>query len=110
MRLREGHADVVLVVAQPTAKSLTIARRAVDMTDDRGGRVIVVANRVRDDEDLAVIREAVGECEMVVVPDDEAIATADREGRAAIDVDENSPGVKVLIDLANRLASMAVPA
>ncbi len=47
---------------------------------------------------------------MVVVPDDAAIAQADREGRAAIDVDENSPGVKVLIALADRLASMAVPA
>jgi len=110
MRLQEGHADVVLVVAQPTAKSLNIARRAVDMTDERGGRVILVANRVRDDEDLAVIRAAVGECEMVVVPDDAAIAQADREGRAAIDVDEQSPGVKVLIELADRLASMAVAA
>ena len=110
MRLQEGHADVVLVVAQPTAKSLNIARRAVEMTDERGGRVIVVANRVRNDEDLAVIREAVGDCEMVVVPDDAAIAQADREGRAAIDVDEDSPGVKVLIGLADRLASMAVPA
>ena len=110
MRLQEGHADVVLVVAQPTAKSLNIARRAVDMTDERGGRVIVVANRVRDDEDLAVIREAVGECEMVVVPDDAAIAQADREGRAAIDVDPDSPGVRVLVELADRLASMRVPA
>ena len=110
MRLQEGQADVVLVVAQPTAKSLNIARRAVEMSDDRGGRVIVVANRVRDDEDLAVIREAVGDCELVAVPDDAAIARADREGRAAIDVDEDSPGVRVLIELAGRLAAMAVPA
>jgi CO dehydrogenase maturation factor len=110
MRLQEGHADVVLVVAQPTAKSLNIARRAVDMTDDRGGRVIVIANRVRDDEDLAVIREAVGDCELVVVPDDPAIAQADREGRAAIDVDPDAPGVRALVELADRLAAMAVPA
>jgi len=110
MRLQEGHADVVLVVAQPTAKSLNIARRAVELTDDRGGRVIVVANRVRNDEDLAVIREAVGDCEMVVVPDEPAIALADRDGRAAIDVDENAPGVRVLIELADRLAGMAVAA
>jgi len=110
MRLQEGHADIVLVVAQPTAKSLFIAKRAVELTDDRGGRVIVVANRVRNDEDLAVIREAVGDCEMVIVPDEPAIALADREGRAAIDVDPDAPGVPVLIELANRLASMAVPA
>jgi len=110
MRLREGHADVVLVVAQPTAKSLNIARRALELTDDRGCPVIVVANRVRNDEDLAVIREAVGDCDMVVVPEEPAIALADREGRAAIDVDEDAPGVRVLIELADRLAGMAVAA
>jgi len=110
MRLQEGQADVLLIVAQPTAKSLTIARRAVELTDDRGGRVIVVANRVRDEEDLEVIREAVGDCEMVVVPDEPAIALADREGRAAIDVDPDAPGVKVLIELADRLAGLAVAA
>ncbi|MGH2917651.1 MAG: P-loop NTPase [Solirubrobacteraceae bacterium] len=110
MRLQEGQADIVLVVAQPTAKSLNIARRAVEMTDERGARVIVVANRVRDDEDLAVIREAVGECELVVVPDEPAIAQADREGRAAIDVDEDAPGVRALIDLADRLAGIGAVA
>ncbi|HWC25584.1 MAG TPA: P-loop NTPase [Solirubrobacteraceae bacterium] len=110
MRLQEGHADVVLVVAQPTAKSLNIARRAVEMTDDRGGRVIVVANRVRDDEDLAVIREAVGDCETIVVPDDPVIALADREGRAAIDVDPDAPGIRALVELADRIATMAVAA
>jgi CO dehydrogenase maturation factor len=110
LRLQEGQADVVLVVAQPTAKSLDIARRAVEMAAERTARTIVVANRVRDDEDLAVIREAVGDCELIVVPDDEAIARADREGRAAIDVDPDSPGVRAIIELADRLAAMAVPA
>ena len=110
LRLQEGQADVVVVVAQPTAKSLDIARRAVEMAADRSARTIVVANRVRDDEDLAIIRAAVGECEMVVVPDDAAIAQADREGRAAIDVDDTSPGVRAILELADRLAAMAVPA
>jgi CO dehydrogenase maturation factor len=110
MRLQEGQADIVLIVAQPTAKSLDIARRAVELASDRGARMIVVANRVRDDEDLAVIRAAVGDCEMVVVPDDPAIAQADREGRAAIDVDPDSPGVRALVELADRLAGIAVAA
>jgi CO dehydrogenase maturation factor len=106
LRLQEGQADVVLVVAQPTAKSLNIARRAVEMAAEKSALTIVVANRVRDDEDLAVIREAVGDCEMIVVPDDEAIAQADREGLAAIDVDPDSPGVRAIIELADRLAAM----
>ena len=110
MRLQEGQADVVLIVVQPTAKSIDVGRRAVELASDRGARMIVVANRVRDDEDLALIRAAVGDAEMVVVPDEPAIALADREGRAAIDVDEDAPGVRVLIELADRLAGMAVPA
>jgi len=110
LRLQEGQADVVVVVAQPTAKSLDIARRAVEMAADKMTTTIVVANRVRDDEDLAVIRAAVGDCEMVVVPDDDAIAHADREGLAAIDVDDTSPGVRAIIELADRLAALAVPA
>jgi CO dehydrogenase maturation factor len=110
MRLQEGQADVVLIVVQPTAKSIDVGRRAVELASDRGARMIVVANRVRDDEDLDLIRAAVGDAEMVVVPDEPAIALADREGRAAIDVDENAPGVRVLIELADRLAGMAVPA
>ncbi|HEY0343615.1 MAG TPA: hypothetical protein VGC59_03145, partial [Solirubrobacteraceae bacterium] len=89
-------------------KSLNIARRAVDMAAEKTARTIVVANRVRNDEDLAVIREAVGDCEMIVVPDEPVIAQADREGRAAIDVDPDAPGVRAIIELADRLAGMAV--
>jgi CO dehydrogenase maturation factor len=111
LRLQEGQADVVVVVAQPTAKSLNVARRAVEMAADKSATTIVVANRVRDESDLEVIREAVGDdCEMVVVPDDAAIAQADREGRAAIDVDPDAPGVRAIVALADRLAAMAVPA
>ena len=107
LRLPQGEADYVLVVAQPTAKSLEIARRAVVIAAERGARTILVANRVRDDDDLELIRSTVGdELEYVVVPDDPAIAEADRDGRAAIDVDEDSPGVRALIDLADRIAGI----
>lgn len=111
LRLQEGQADLVLVVAQPTAKSLEIARRAIDIARDRGARVVVVANRVRDDEDLAVIVAGVGEDqELVVVPEDPAIAEADRDGRAAIDVDPKAPGVRALAALAERVAGLGAPA
>jgi hypothetical protein len=47
---------------------------------------------------------------MIVVPDEPVIAQADREGRAAIDVDPDAPGVRAIIELADRLAGMAVAA
>ncbi len=111
LRLQEGQADVVVVVAQPTAKSLEVARRAIEIASDRVARVIVVANRVRDDEDLAVILAVVGQDqELVIVPDDPVIGEADRDGRAAIDVDPDSPGVRALVDLADRLTGAVATA
>ncbi len=111
MRLAPGQADVVLVVAQPTAKSIEVARQATELAGDRAIRVIVVANRVRDDDELAAILAGVGDPpELVVVPDEPAIAEADRVGRAAIDVDADAPGVLALVALAERLTGIGAAA
>jgi CO dehydrogenase maturation factor len=111
LRLQAGQADVVVIVAQPTAKSIEVARRSLELATDRAARVIVVANRVRDDGDLAAIISGVGEeQELVVVPDDPAIGEADREGCAAIDLAPDAPGVRALVDLADRITGIAAPA
>ena len=107
LRLDPGQADVVLVVAQPTAKAIDIAARAARTAANRGVPVIAVANRVRGDEDVAAVRAALGDHELVAVPDDEGIARADREGSAPIDVAPDGPGVRALVGLAGRLASGA---
>ena len=110
LRLRDGDADVVVVVAQPTAKSIEVARRAAEVASEKAREVVVVANRVRDDDDLAVIRAALGDHELVVVPEDDAIADADRAGLAPIDVGAEGPGVRAVVALADRLAGTAVTA
>ena len=108
LRIEPGNADVILVVANPSAKSIEVARRAVEVATNRDIEVIALANRVRDDADLEAIRAGVGDRELLVVPEDPAIARADREGLAPIDVDPDGPGVRVLIGLAERLADHAV--
>lgn len=111
LRLQEGQADVVVIVAQPTAKSIEVARRAVELATGRAGRVVVVANRVRDDADLAAVIAGVGEeQELAVVADEPVIGDADRQGRAAIDVDADAPGVRALVALADRLLAVAATA
>jgi len=134
--VQRGRADLVLVVAEPSAKSIDVARRAAG-TASAGGkdsagtpnasnagkdlartpnasdvlpRVIVIANRVRDEADLEAIRAELGEYEIVVVPEDPAIVQADREGRAPIDTDPDAPAVKVLLSLAERLGRQPVAA
>jgi CO dehydrogenase nickel-insertion accessory protein CooC1 len=101
-RIQSGQIDVVVVVAEPSAKGIDVARRAALIGANRA-RVIVVANRVREQADLDAMESALGEHELIVVPDDPAIARADRDGLAPIDVDPDAPGVRALIGLADLL-------
>jgi CO dehydrogenase maturation factor len=109
LRLAPGNADAVLVVANPTAKALEVARRAVEIAADKT-EVIVLANRVRDEEDLDAIRAVIPDHELIVIPEDATIASADRDGVAPIDLDPDSPGVAAIVALADRLAGAPVPA
>lgn len=109
-RMAPGNADVIVVVANPTAKALEVARRAAEIADDLA-EVVVLANRVRHDEDLRAITDVLGEeRELIVIPEDSVIAAADRDGTAPIDLDPESPGVAAMIRLADRLAGAPVPA
>jgi CO dehydrogenase maturation factor len=104
LRLDGQPVDVVVVVVEPTAKSLEVGRRAVDAVREGDlGRVVVTANRVRDDEDVSRVRAAFPGLEPLLVPDDPAIAAAERRGEAPLDVAPDSAGVKALVGLAERL-------
>ncbi len=102
--VRAGHADLVLVVADPTAKSIEVARRAVE-TATREADVVIVANRVREAGDLQAIRAGIPDQELVAVPEEPAIARADRDGIAPIDAGPEAPGVRSLLALAERLSA-----
>ena len=90
-------ATVVLVVVDPTVKSLMSGRRLVKVGTH------LVANRVRDVSDLERITGSVGLPLIGTVPYDEKLAEADRRGLAPIDFAPGSPGVAAIMDLAVRL-------
>ena len=103
-RAEAGLVDVLLVVAGPNPRSLEVGRRAIDMARERGlRRILVVANRVRHEADLALIAETIPGEELVAVPDDPAILEADRYGRAPLDTAPEAPAVRALAELASRL-------
>lgn len=102
LRMAEGAADVVLVVAEPTAKSIEAARRHAEVAAEKA-RVVVVANKLAEAGDAARIGEALAGHELVEVPEDPAIARAELEGRAPIDVAPDAPAVRALAELAGRL-------
>jgi len=103
-RMEAGSLDLVLVVVNPTPKSIEVARRAVEAARAREIKVLVVANRIAGDEDLEAISAVLGDEEIVVVPDDPAIARADAEGLAPIDLDDGSPGVRAIVQISERFA------
>jgi CO dehydrogenase maturation factor len=106
-RMEVGSLDLVLVVTNSTPKSIEVARRAIETALARESRVVVVANRVRDADDLAEIADVLGEHELIVIPEDPVIAQADAEGRAPIDLDGDTPGVRALVALGRALAAPA---
>lgn len=103
-RMKEGHVDYVLVVIEPSWKALEVGQRAVSLARESGvGQVFVVANRVGNGEQLAMVREAFPAEEILVVPEDDSIRLADLHGQAPIDAAPNSPGILALTAVANRL-------
>lgn len=109
-RLEEGHVDYLLVMAEPSPKALEVARRAVDMAHERKvARVVVVANRVRNGEDLEKVRQLFAGEEILVIPEDRAIEDADKQARAPIDAAAGSPGILAFEALVSRLLQPGGP-
>ena len=103
LRLQEGQVDRVLIVAEPTAKSIEAARRMAEIAAERT-RVLVIANRVRDATDLERIQAVLGDHELVQIPDDPEILRADERGLAPFDASPDAPAVQALKRLAADLA------
>ncbi len=105
-RMEEKSVDGVIVVVEATPRSLQVGVRAVELAREKSlGTVVVVANRIRTPADLATIRAAFADDEIMAVPDDEAIVRAERDGVAPLDTEPNSPGVLALVAVAERFGT-----
>jgi len=100
-RLGETRVDSVLVVTDPTVKSLEVAARAATLAEDHtAGPIVIVANRVLDDADREAVQRTLTGRIVVIVPEDDAIPAADRADAAPLDAAPDSPAMRVLVGLA----------
>ncbi|MGH9120632.1 MAG: AAA family ATPase, partial [Acidimicrobiales bacterium] len=91
---RPGPGDVVVAVAETSAKSFEIARRAVDLAREMGvSRVFGVANRADPSLDPEIVAKQLGVDEVALIPEDRNIERADLLGVAPIDADPTSPAM-----------------
>ena len=91
------HVDAMLMVTEPYFRSLETLGRMAPLARELGiGHVWAVANKVRSARDEEIIRSYCAEHGVelgAVVPWDEAIQEADREGRALMDYAPAAPAV-----------------
>ena len=103
-RMKPGQLDVLLVVTEPTAKSLEVARRALEMINDRNlGTARVLVNRVAGEEDRELVARTFPGDSVTMVPDDPAIRAADASGIAPFDSATAAPAVRVGREVAKSL-------
>lgn len=101
------YVDAMLAAIEPYYRSLETGRRVAELADELGiSRTFAVANKIRDDSD----RDAVGDfCErhglevLAWIPYDRSLVEAEREGRAPMDYDADSPAVAAIRDIAGDL-------
>jgi CO dehydrogenase maturation factor len=98
------YADTMLAVVEPYYKSLETGRRMAVLAKDLGlEQVALVANKIRDGRELAAVREFAEQHELEiagVIPYDDALPEAERDGRSPLDVAPGSPAVAAIADLA----------
>lgn len=107
-RLGDAGVDVVLIVVEPTPKSVEVGCRAAALvTDKELGRALVVASRVRNDDDLTMITKAFPDHPVIPIPDDPAIVAADRHGTAPLDAAPDAPAVLALAGIVDEILTPA---
>lgn len=105
------HVDAMLMVTEPYFRSLETVGRMAPLARELGiERVWAVANKVRSARDEEIIRSYCAEHGVelaAVVPWDEAIQEADREGRALMDYEPAAPAVVAVERIADLVESKA---
>lgn len=103
------YADAMLTIVEPYYKSLETGRRMSVLAQDLGlARVALVANKIRGEQELDVVREFAGRNGIEVagaVPFDEALPEAERAGRAPLDHAPESPAVSAIGTIAREVVS-----
>jgi CO dehydrogenase maturation factor len=103
------YADAMYAVVEPYYKSLETGRRMAVLAKDLGlERVALIANKIRDEQELAAVREFAGQHALEiagVVPYDDTMPQAERAGVAPLDFAPRAPAVAAIGELAERLVT-----
>jgi len=99
--------DIMLIVAEPSRKSLEIAKKIYGLAKDLKIKdVFIVGNRVRDSEEkelIADFTEKNGLPLLALIPYDETVMKADRVGETPLKYAETSKGIAAIQEIGEKL-------
>lgn len=104
------YAHTVFIVVEPTVKSMRAGRRLsrLALTENPPAVIAVVANKVREEGDIARVEAATGLPVVGSVPWDEAFADAEKMGLAPIDAAPTSKAVRAVEALVSQMMAESV--
>ena len=105
--------DTLLVVVQPTAKTMMTAHRTYDLAGQLGiPDVAFVGNRLSGpaDQEMLAAFASQHRCKLLVtIPEDDMVRWADMQSRCLLDVAPDAPTVRAVGDLADILRARFFP-
>lgn len=102
--------DLMLVVTEPSQKSLDLCKKLIDLSNKLGViNIYLIANKIIDDSQMEKINQIIKNWEVPLyhsIPFDPNIGKADLEGKAPIDYDPNSEGLQSIRNLYFKLKNL----
>jgi CO dehydrogenase maturation factor len=102
--------DVMLVVTEPSQKSLDLCKKIIELSKKLGViNIFLIANKITDDSQKEIINKRIKNWEVPLyhtIPFDIDIGTADLEGTSPIDYNSSSKGMISIKSLYNKLKSL----
>lgn len=97
------YARTFVVVVEPSWKSILTARRVIRIARERGRTTCVVANKVQSKKDERFVARTLREPLVGSVPLSDEVRAAERLGAALVDHAPDSPAIRAISALADRL-------
>ena len=102
------YVDVMLAVVEPYYRSLEAAARFADLAKDLGiKQIMIIANKVRNEEDEKAIRQFCTKMNLdlrLIIPFEEKVTEADLHGNSFIDYSKDNGVIRSLTQLAKELS------
>lgn len=104
--------DVMLVITEPSLKSLDLCKKIIDLSKKLGViNIYLIANKITEDSQKEIINQKIKDWEVPLfhtIPFDPEIGKADLEGKSPIDFNSNSKAIQSIKNLYNKLKKLKI--